>query len=60
MIKQIERLIEDQSNVESLLIQLCSADTNEQMLHIAYKLRAKREEYEWLKVKIGQLIKDNK
>ena len=60
MIKQIERLIEDQENLDSLLIQLCSADNADDILHIAYKIRAKREEYEWLKVKLEQIIKDNK
>jgi hypothetical protein len=60
MKQQIEDLIEEQSDLEPLIIQLCNCATDEDMLHTAHKIVAKRQEYEWLKTKLEQLFKENK
>ena len=56
MWQQILEILEEQGNCDQLLVDMANAQTDEEILNIAHKIIAKRNEYEWLKIKLATIF----
>jgi len=52
-------IIEEQSDISSLLIDLDSAKTDDEIMKIARIIIVKRQEFKWLQAKIEDYYKSN-
>lgn len=56
MKQRILDLLEEQGSLDQLLDEMAKAKTDQEILTVAHKIIAKRNEYEWLATKVQQIF----